>query len=1115
MLKLCNKNGPHTEEGIIISGDEKPMKKIKPNSEDDLDIITTPRSKERTKSFGLKSEALISSKVITEQDTSFFVSTNWNNVCKSKFHTSNSKEFDQLFQKKVPMKAAGLNASGSINLLAKDSQNSSDKKEKSQDEKLVFPKVTLPLDLFYHNRVKIFRILHLLYQEVKVNKLHQKETADLAYLLFCFAKYINHDLGNVYCDYYLRENFDVLERYKSDARLAKMDDMIQHRSDTNLQTHNTRDDRTLSQTLYANTDNFCILEKDPPDLLKWIQTKLFFYESNNSKSNSWESQKVTAMPILFKLTHQICKIFEILSDSYTYQAIEALRNDKVSKQSMQRENLIENTRNPNLIETEVPFERRGDKRTSVLSDMFIKTAPQLLTSLGNDLETIRKFEQEFPFFHYNIIEDQLSSKEDEGFDYKLSKQNSKSKEERIFLYLIKKKMSLPKLSQLCFGISTPIAEVLRSMRQEIPSLLYHNLPKLAFKLIKRDDLYKNLKIYLSEGEKAAQESISTLHGLSNTINNLIRGSSKMPVETFIFTSGSQNKTKTSPDHAFMEANRLLDTVKPMRIKKKYFENVTEDKIEAESQAILLKLCIRRFSVLIGQGALSFATVPTLITEVLKIPKINLSAISPVSNNKITLEFKDEREQAMMNWPEFHNGVANGLKLFKEIIQCDKHHLRIWIFYQRPETPKFEYGGFLLSMGLLGFLDSFMPTDIYQYLKPGHEATSVGILLGLAASRIGKMDEHTSKTLCLHIPYLLPPSYDIEIPLNVQTTAIIGLGLLHLGTSNRIMTEITLAQIGRKPLSDKGLDRDGYSLAAGYALGLINLCKGTNNPIIKDLDLDERLIRFVEGGKPIEPPKSILYSNYNHDFNKCSSVREGSFVNTHITCPSALLALALIYLKSNKTEIAERITIPNSFSDIEFTNPNHILMKIVTRNLIMWDKIESTTDFIYSQIPPLIRFIFERPIKEVQDKYSLVYNVDEIDFNTVSLVYCNIIGGGIMSMGLRYAGTGDQRACETIIKEIEKFKRLKIIKSELINDVSNKNAIDNYNLSTLLCVSVLAMSLIMAGTCDITCLKWCRIVRKKIEETSNMHFGFNMAVHMAIGFLFLGNGRYLLDSIGLF
>jgi len=73
----------------------------------------------------------------------------------------------------------------------------------------------------------------------------------------------------------------------------------------------------------------------------------------------------------------------------------------------------------------------------------------------------------------------------------------------------------------------------------------------------------------------------------------------------------------------------------------------------------------------------------------------------------------------------------------------------------------------------------------------HDATTVGMLLGLAVSRIGETDESTVKSFCLHLPFLLPPSYDLYIDINVQTAAIIGIGLLHLGSCNRIMSEMTL------------------------------------------------------------------------------------------------------------------------------------------------------------------------------------------------------------------------------------------------------------------------------------------------------------------------------------
>jgi anaphase-promoting complex subunit 1 len=317
--------------------------------------------------------------------------------------------------------------------------------------------------------------------------------------------------------------------------------------------------------------------------------------------------------------------------------------------------------------------------------------------------------------------------------------------------------------------------------------------------------------------------------------------------------------------------------------------------------------------------------------------------------------------------------------------------------------------------------------------------------------------------------------------------------------------MTLAQIGRKPISDKCVDRDCYSLAAGYALGLINIGKGSKNPNIKDLMLEERLIRFIEGGKIMEPPQSILSSNFNQE-NKCSSIREGNTVNTHITAPAALLALSLIFLKSNNFEIQSRVSIPHSFSTIESANPNHILLKIVTKNLIMWDSITNTTEFIYNQIPELIRFIYEKNLKDVYERYYFVYNVDEIDFNTVTLVYVNIIGGCIMAMGLKYAGTGNLKCVETIMREIEKFRAMKVAKTDLANDPANKNAIDQYNLFGLLSVCMISLGLIMAGSCDIQCLKIGRIIRKKFQDAGNMHYGFNLALNMAIGFLFLGFGR---------
>jgi hypothetical protein len=65
---------------------------------------------------------------------------------------------------------------------------------------------------------------------------------------------------------------------------------------------------------------------------------------------------------------------------------------------------------------------------------------------------------------------------------------------------------------------------------------------------------------------------------------------------------------------FEEVQRLLDTSKDIKIPAKYLEAIPEEKMESEAQNILKKFTIRRLSAFIGQGAYSYGTWNTYITE---------------------------------------------------------------------------------------------------------------------------------------------------------------------------------------------------------------------------------------------------------------------------------------------------------------------------------------------------------------------------------------------------------------------------------------------------------------------------------------------------------------------
>lgn len=238
------------------------------------------------------------------------------------------------------------------------------------------------------------------------------------------------------------------------------------------------------------------------------------------------------------------------------------------------------------------------------------------------------------------------------------------------------------------------------------------------------------------------------------------------------------------------------------------------------------------------------------------------------------------------------------------------------------------------------------------------------------------------------------------------------------------------------------------------------------------------------------------------------------VNVYVTSSGALLALALIYLKTNNRTIADRLKIPDSFFAMEFVRPMALLQKVLCRNLIMWDSVMPTHEWLFSNIPPIIRQLYESDMDEIEKEFSKRFSIKEIDFATVSLCYVNIVAGAAFSVGFKYAGTGNLQAKELIVAQIAFFrKQLKVVPGsqplggpiQTNTNAQTKNQVDKNTVETCLCVLAISLGMVMAGKCDVGCFRIMRVLRKRFE--GEMHYGFNMAVNMAIGFLFLGSGAY--------
>lgn len=77
------------------------------------------------------------------------------------------------------------------------------------------------------------------------------------------------------------------------------------------------------------------------------------------------------------------------------------------------------------------------------------------------------------------------------------------------------------------------------------------------------------------------------------------------------------------------------------------------------------------------------------------------------------------------------------------------------------------------------------TDLYRYLAQEHDATTVGVLLGMAAAKRGTLDSTVSRMLLLHVPSRLPASCpELELSPTVQSAALLGTGLLYQESCHR-------------------------------------------------------------------------------------------------------------------------------------------------------------------------------------------------------------------------------------------------------------------------------------------------------------------------------------------
>lgn len=72
----------------------------------------------------------------------------------------------------------------------------------------------------------------------------------------------------------------------------------------------------------------------------------------------------------------------------------------------------------------------------------------------------------------------------------------------------------------------------------------------------------------------------------------------------------------------------------------------------------------------------------------------------------------------------------------------------------------------------------------------------------------------------------------------------------------------------------------------------------------------------------------------------------------------------MHLKTNNRNVAARITLPESIYDIINCNPFHVFLKVLARNLICWDAIAISKEFLADSNTRIVNFLYQNNYQTV-------------------------------------------------------------------------------------------------------------------------------------------------------
>ncbi|KAF9968805.1 Anaphase-promoting complex subunit 1 [Mortierella alpina] len=637
------------------------------------------------------------------------------------------------------------------------------------------------------------------------------------------------------------------------------------------------------------------------------------------------------------------------------------------------------------------------------------------------------------------------------------------------------------LDQLPFGLSTPLREALWKSRRNPPADLNSN----GLSLIGRNDLaelksdqapgyYMKLPSQVKKDESTKRQDIHSL------CQDVVQQDGEKELETTgtEITDSEITDLRFGADRRVAEAQHMLQSSVVLKIKPKDEPDLNEDDLKASHQEALRRLAQRTMALPVGRAILTFGTVSQIVAQHCPIPPIMLSAKLLPTYGVTELDSTLLGDHTL-DWPNFHNGVAAGLRFSSNSTGVKSS----WITFNKPQVLDCNHAGFLFALGLTGHLRLLVRQQVFHYLSINHEMTAAGLLLGLACAHRGTMNPAITRILSLHVPALLQTQgSELSLTALTQVVSVLGIGLLYMGTANRRMAEGTLAEIGANSggIMDPGQGlQECHSVAAGFALGFITLGQGDKPMGLRDMKIVDVLVSYMPGS-----------TDKNHGVKSLGTDSNPQSAGIDQTSAGATVAMGLMYLKTNNRSIAAKLSVPETQFLLDYVNPYLLMLRVICRAIVLWDSIVPTRAWILSQIPDYLKDVRTGGPPHTESGPQSYYS---------------IIAGACFALGLRFAGSGNEAAYECILKHMDRFLEL----GRASRGGSYEDSITKAMIRTCLDVTTLATSMVIAGSGRVDFLRRLRKLHRRTKGDTS--YGSHMAYHMALGLLFLGGGGYTLGT----